>query len=76
VQGADKLLKLMVDVGTETRQILPGLPRLTPPESLVGRKIVSCRQPVAAQDAWAGIQRHAAGSFCGDEGQPVLASFS
>src|SRR5213082_3228384 len=40
VKGADKLLRLEVDLGTETRQILAGIAKAYEPESLVGRKIV------------------------------------
>lgn len=40
VKGADKLLRLEVDLGTEVRQILAGIAEAYAPESLVGRKIV------------------------------------
>jgi methionyl-tRNA synthetase len=40
VKGADKLLRLEVDLGTEVRQILAGIAEAYPPETLVGRKIV------------------------------------
>lgn len=40
VQGADKLLKLTVDIGTETRTIVAGIATRYTPESLVGRTIV------------------------------------
>jgi len=40
VKGADKLLRLEVDLGTETRQILAGIAEAYAPESLIGRKIV------------------------------------
>ncbi len=40
VQGADKLLKLTVDIGTETRTIVAGIATRYSPESLVGRTIV------------------------------------
>jgi methionyl-tRNA synthetase len=40
VKGADKLLRLEVDLGTETRQILAGIAEAYAPETLVGRKIV------------------------------------
>jgi methionyl-tRNA synthetase len=40
IQGADKLLKLQVDIGEEVRQILAGLALAYAPEELVGRKIV------------------------------------
>ncbi|HEX6853350.1 MAG TPA: methionine--tRNA ligase [Candidatus Polarisedimenticolaceae bacterium] len=40
VEGADKLLKLRVDLGTETRQIVAGIAKAYAPEQLVGRKII------------------------------------
>jgi methionyl-tRNA synthetase len=40
VAGADKLLKLMVDIGSEVRQIVAGIATAYEPEKLVGRKVV------------------------------------
>jgi len=40
IAGADKLLKLQVDLGEETRQILAGIALAYAPEELVGRKVV------------------------------------
>jgi methionyl-tRNA synthetase len=40
VPKADKLLRLEVDLGTETRQILAGISEAYTPESLIGRKVV------------------------------------
>jgi methionyl-tRNA synthetase len=40
VQGADKLLKVMVDIGDEVRQVLAGIALAYAPEELVGRKVV------------------------------------
>jgi len=40
VEGADKLLKLTVDIGTESRTIVAGIALRYQPESLVGRMIV------------------------------------
>ena len=75
VPGADKLLKLMVDVGTETRQILAGIAKAYTPESLVGRKIVIVAnlQPRKMRGLESNGMLLAAS--VGDEGQPVLASF-
>jgi len=39
VQGADKLLKLLVDIGDEVRQIVAGIATAYDPEKLVGRKV-------------------------------------
>jgi methionyl-tRNA synthetase len=40
VPKADKLLRLEVDLGTETRQILAGIAESYEPESLVGRRVI------------------------------------
>ena len=40
VEGADKLLKLQIDLGSETRQIVAGIAKQYAPEDLVGKKIV------------------------------------
>ncbi len=40
VKGADKLLRMEVDLGTETRQIVAGIAKAYDPEKLVGRKVV------------------------------------
>lgn len=40
VEGSDKLLKLSVQVGEETRQIISGIGRQYSPEALVGQNIV------------------------------------
>jgi methionyl-tRNA synthetase len=40
IAGADKILKLMVDIGTEVRQIVAGIATAYEPEKLVGRKVV------------------------------------
>lgn len=40
VAGADKLLKLLVDIGEEVRQVVAGIAEVYKPEDLVGRKVV------------------------------------
>ena len=40
VKGADKLLRLEVDLGTEIRQVVAGIAEAYAPETLVGRKVV------------------------------------
>ena len=40
VEGADKLLKLTLDIGTETRTVFAGIKSAYPPEGLVGRLTV------------------------------------
>lgn len=40
VEGADRLLKLQVDIGTEHRQIVAGIAKHYAPADLVGRRII------------------------------------
>jgi methionyl-tRNA synthetase len=40
VKGADKLLRLEVDMGSEMRQVVAGIAEAYAPETLVGRKVV------------------------------------
>lgn len=40
VKGADKLLKLQLDLGTETRQVVSGIAKFYTPEQMVGRKVI------------------------------------
>src|SRR5437870_2674978 len=40
VKGADKLLRLEVDLGTEVRQIVAGIAEAYAPEMVIGRKVV------------------------------------
>jgi len=40
IEGADKLLQLQIDLGTEVRQIVSGIAKFYTPESLVGQKVV------------------------------------
>jgi len=51
IQGADKLLKLMVDIGDEVRQVLAGIALAYTPEELVGKKVDGGDEPGATQDA-------------------------
>jgi methionyl-tRNA synthetase len=40
VKGADKLLRLEVDLGTEVRQVVAGIAEAYAPETLIGRQVV------------------------------------
>jgi methionyl-tRNA synthetase len=40
VKGADKLLRIEVDLGTEVRQLVAGIAEAYEPESLIGRKVI------------------------------------
>ncbi|HEY1799912.1 MAG TPA: methionine--tRNA ligase [Terriglobales bacterium] len=74
VKGADKLLRLEVDLGYETRQILAGIAEAYDPETLVGRKVVIVAN--LAPRKMRGLESNGmivAASLEG--GKPVLASF-
>ena len=40
IDGSEKLLKLLVDLGEEKRQIVAGIGKVYLPENLIGRQIV------------------------------------
>ena len=75
VAGADKLLKVMVDVGEEVRQIVAGIATTYQPEQLVGRKVVVVvnLQPRKLR----GVESNGmiVAASVGPEGKPVLAGF-
>jgi methionyl-tRNA synthetase len=75
VKGADKLLRLEVDIGTEVRQIVAGIAKAYDPEKLVGRKvvIVANLQPRKLR----GLESNGmiVAASLGEDGQPVLAGF-
>jgi methionyl-tRNA synthetase len=75
VAGADKLLKLLVDVGDEVRQIVAGIATAYQPEELVGRKVVVVAN--LAPRKLRGIESNGmllAASTA--EGKPVLCTFA
>jgi methionyl-tRNA synthetase len=75
VKGADKLLRLEVDIGTEVRQVVAGIAISYEPEKLIGRKVVIVAN--LAPRKLRGLESNGmivAASF-GEEGKPVLASF-
>jgi methionyl-tRNA synthetase len=75
VKGADKLLRLEVDIGTEVRQVVAGIAEAYAPESLVGRKvvIVTNLQPRKLR----GLESNGmiVAASVGEKGKPVLAGF-
>ncbi|PYP88227.1 MAG: methionine--tRNA ligase [Candidatus Angelobacter sp. Gp1-AA117] len=75
VKGADKLLRLEVDIGTEVRQVLAGIASAYAPETLVGRKvvIVANLQPRKLR----GLESNGmiVAASAGPEDKPVLVSF-
>ena len=75
VAGADKLLKVMVDIGDEVRQIVAGIAPWYQPEQLVGRKVVVVvnLQPRKLR----GVESNGmiVAASIAPEGRPVLAGF-
>jgi len=75
IPGAKKLLKLMVDIGTEVRQVCAGIAEHYQPEQLVGMKVVLVTnlEPRKLR----GIESNGmiVAATAGDEGRPVLATF-
>jgi methionyl-tRNA synthetase len=75
VKGADRLLRLEVDIGTEVRQVLAGIALAYDPATLVGRKVilVANLQPRKLR----GLESNGmiVAASVGEEGKPVLAGF-
>lgn len=40
IEGADRILKLQIDLGTEQRQLVAGIAKFYSPDELVGKQIV------------------------------------
>jgi methionyl-tRNA synthetase len=75
VKGAEKLLKLEVDIGTEVRTVVAGIAEKYAPEKIIGMKvvIVANLQPRKLR----GVESNGmiVAASVGDKGLPVLASF-
>src|SRR5215472_5031996 len=75
VKGADKLLRLEVDLGTETRQIVAGIAKAYAPEKLIGRKVVIVANLAPRKLRGLESQGMIVAASIGDDGVPVLAGF-
>jgi len=75
IVGADKLLKLTVDIGTEIRQICAGIAQYYEPESLIGRKVAVVVN--LAPRKLRGVESNGmiVAASVGPEGRPVLTGF-
>jgi len=75
IPGAKKLLKLMVDIGTEVRQVCAGIAEYYQPGDLVGMKIVLVAN--LAPRKLRGIESNGmvVAASVGENGRPVLATF-
>jgi methionyl-tRNA synthetase len=76
IVGADKLLKLTVDIGSEVRQICAGIAQYYEPEKLIGRKVVVVVN--LAPRKLRGVESNGmiVAASVGPEGRPVLAGFA
>jgi methionyl-tRNA synthetase len=73
IQGADKLLKLQVDLGTETRQIVAGIAAAYAPELLVGKRIVVVANLKPA--TLRGVESQGMLLAADLDGKPIIATF-
>ncbi|QNI34649.1 methionine--tRNA ligase [Alloacidobacterium dinghuense] len=75
VPKADKLLRLEVDLGYETRQILAGIAGAYEPESLIGRKVIIVAN--LAPRKLRGLESNGmiVAASLGEKDKPVLAGF-
>jgi methionyl-tRNA synthetase len=74
VKGADKLLRLEVDLGSEVRQVVAGIAEAYAPETLIGRKVVIVAN--LAPRKLRGLESNGMiVAASGEGGKPVLCSF-
>jgi len=76
IQGADKLLKLLVDIGDEVRQVLAGIALAYTPEELIGRRVVIVAN--LAPRKMRGLESNGMllAASVGPDGKPVLCTFA
>jgi methionyl-tRNA synthetase len=76
IEGADKLLKILVDIGDEVRQVLAGIAMAYAPEELVGRKVVVVTN--LAPRKMRGLESNGMllAASAGADGKPVLCTFA
>jgi methionyl-tRNA synthetase len=75
VAGADKLLKLMVDIGDEVRQIVAGIATVYEPDQLVGRKVAVVVNLLPRKLRGVESNGMILAASAGPDGKPVLAGF-
>jgi methionyl-tRNA synthetase len=76
IQGADKLLKLLVDIGDEVRQILAGIAMGYTPEELVGRKVVVVTNLAPRKMRGLESSGMLLAASAGPDGKPILCTFA
>ncbi|HLK32036.1 MAG TPA: methionine--tRNA ligase subunit beta, partial [Terriglobales bacterium] len=75
VKGADKLLRLEVDLGSEVRQVVAGIAEAYAPELLIGRKVVIVANLAPRKLRGLVSDGMIVAASVGDQGKPVLAGF-
>jgi methionyl-tRNA synthetase len=76
VAGADKLLKLLVDIGEEVRQVVAGIAVAYTPEEVIGKKVVVVAN--LAPRKLRGVESNGmiVAASVGPDGKPVLCTFT
>lgn len=76
VAGADKLLKLLVDIGDEVRQVVAGIAVAYTPEEVIGKKVVVVAN--LAPRKLRGVESNGmiVAASAGPDGKPVLCTFT
>jgi methionyl-tRNA synthetase len=76
IPGADRLLKVLVDIGDEVRQVLAGIALSYAPEDLIGRKVVIVTN--LAPRKMRGLESNGMllAASAGADGKPVLCTFA
>ncbi|HZI94760.1 MAG TPA: methionine--tRNA ligase subunit beta, partial [Patescibacteria group bacterium] len=73
VAGADKLLKLLVDIGTERRTVLAGIALQYAPEALVGKCVILVAN--LAPRKMRGVESQGMILAADADGRPIVATF-
>jgi methionyl-tRNA synthetase len=75
IPGATKLLKLMVDIGDEVRQLVAGIAEYYEPEKLIGMKVVVVTNLPPRKLRGVESKGMIVAATVGEEGRPVLVTF-
>jgi methionyl-tRNA synthetase len=73
IEGADRLLRLVVDLGNETRQLVAGIKKTYSPEALVGKHIIVVANLKPAQ--LRGVESRGMLLAASTDDGPILATF-
>jgi methionyl-tRNA synthetase len=74
IEGSRKLMKLKVDIGTETRQVVAGIAEAYDASSLPGKKIVLVANLKPAK--LMGVESNGMVVAASKDGKPILATFA